>query len=346
MQGSVIGGVGRSLLEHLRPLGDRVDLTLLTDARQPPIGHDRSLGLAQIPLRAPLSRGAAWLQLAAPRFLRGFPGIFHCPFYGLPFWQPTPMVVTIHDLTFETRPEWFTREQRAVFQVQARWAARTARRILTPSELTRAEVCDRYHVEPERVIVARNLLDPVYAEPTPPRPVSFEGLGVGDRYVVAVAGAPRRGSDLLLAMWPAVRRSQPDVTLVVIGHGGSLPLPEGAVNGGRLSDTDWRGALADAEAFCYPTQHEGFGYPALEACALGTPVVCSPVGALPEVLGSAAHWVTPLAPDALARALLEVLTDKALQDQLVRAGRARVGAIDRAEPPAAIERAYREAAAG
>lgn len=340
----MIGGVGRSLLGHLRPLVDRVELTLLTDARQPPIDHHRSLGLPQVPLSGPSARGTAWLQLAAPRSLRGFPGIFHCPFYGLPFWQPVPMVVTIHDLTFETRPEWFTREQRAVFQVQARCAARTAKRILTPSELTRDEVCARYGVEPERVIVTRNLLDPAYAEPPPPRPVSFEGLGVGQRYVIALGGAPRRGVDLLVAMWPAVRRALPEVSLVVVGHDGA-PLPEGAVNGGRLSDADWRGALAHAEALCYPTQYEGFGYPALEACALGTPVVCSPVGALPEVLGPAAHWVTPLAAEPLARAVLEVLTDQALQMRLADAGRARVAAIDRAEPPAALERAYREASA-
>jgi glycosyltransferase involved in cell wall biosynthesis len=322
---------------------DEVELTLLTDARQPQIDRDLVGDLPQIPLRAPSRRGVAWLQLSAPRHLRGFDGIFHCPFYGLPFLQPVPMVATIHDITFEQRPDWFTREQGLVFRMQARHAARTARHILTPSAFTRDEVCERYGLAAERVTVARNLLDPAFSKPAPGRPPWLAERGVRGRFVLAMGGAWRRGIDLLAAAWPTVQSAAPDVDLVVVGDPG-VTLPAQAVVVRGLSDDDWRAVLAAAEVFCYPTRHEGFGYPALEACAMGTPVVCAPVGALPEVLGSAADWVEPLAAEPLGAAIVALLADDARRAALTALGRARAAEDHRAEVRAAVLGAFERAA--
>jgi glycosyltransferase involved in cell wall biosynthesis len=343
LQGRPLGGVARSTLGHLRAVLDDIDLTLVTDARLPAIDPGLLGDVPQVPLRAPSRRGVAWLQLAAPRHLRGAEGIFHCPFYGLPFVQPVPMVATIHDVTFEQHPDWFTREQRLVFRMQARHAARTARHLLTPSAFTRQEVLDRYDLPPERVSVARNLLDPAFSEGVPDRPAWLHDRGVPGRFVVAMGGAWRRGVDLLAAAWPAVRAAAPDVGLVVVGEPG-VALPEGAVVVRGLSDDDWRGVLAAAEVLCYPTRHEGFGYPALEACAMGTAVVCAPVGALPEVLGDAAAWVEPLAAEPLGATLVELLADDQRRRALAALGRARAAEDHRAEVRAAVLGAFRLAA--
>ena len=343
LQGRPLGGVARSTLGHLRQVRDDVALTLLTDAREPPIEADLVWRLPQVALRAPSRRGVAWLQIAAARHLRDFDGIFHCPFYGLPFLQPVPMVATIHDITFEQHPEWFTREQRAVFRVQARHAARTARHLLTPSAFTRDEVCDRYGLPPDRVSVARNLLDPAYSDPLPDRPAWLAERGLVGRFVVAVGGARRRGVDVLAEAWRAVQEAAPDVGLLVVGDPG-VPVPAGTVVVSGLSDEAWRGALAAAEVFCYPTRHEGFGYPALEACALGTPVVCAPVGALPEVLGRAAEWVEPLAADPLGAALVALLADAGRRAELTTFGRRRATEDHTTEVRDAVRRAFQIAA--
>lgn len=344
LQYEPLGGVARAVLGHLRLLRDDVDFTLLTDARLPPIRGEVRAGLPVVALRAPVSGHAvSWLQLAAPRFLRSFGGIFHCPFYGLPYRQPVPMVVTIHDITFEDHPEWFTRGRRLVFRVQARHAARTARRILTPSQVVKHDVCTRYGVPEERMVVAPNVLDPIYLSPPPPRPDVLDRHGAGTRYVLAVGGAPRRGVDELLAAWPAIADAVADVTLVVVGPvAGSLPARAVAV--GALSDDEWRGALGAAEVLCYPTHHEGFGYPAVEANALGTPVVCGRVGALPEVLGDAARWVDVLSPREIAEGVVDVLEHAALHEALADAGRARVARIDEPATAASVLSAYEAAA--
>ena len=96
-----------------------------------------------------------------------------------------------------------------------------------------------------------------------------------------------------------MRAQAPDVSLVVLG-GQPQDLPPGAVAAGVVDDQDWAAALGGASALVYPTEFEGFGYPALEAMALGTPVVCPPVGALPEVVGDAGCWIDAHEPGAVA----------------------------------------------
>jgi len=69
--------------------------------------------------------------------------------------------------------------------------------------------------------------------------------------------------------------------------------------------------------------YEGFGFPPLEAMALGTPVVASDRGSLPEVLGDAALLVDPEDDRAVAQAVESVLTKPEVRDRLRRAGVAR-----------------------
>src|SRR5256884_3411801 len=300
LQTRPLGGVGRSTRALVDAVRDDVDLLLFTDAWRGPIESD----LPQRPLLSPLTRTmAAWLQLAVPPALRDFRGIFHCPWYGLPFRQPVPMVVTIHDLTFEEMKSGFRPHQRAAYRVQARWAARTAAHVLTGSEAVRKQLCTRYRVHPWRVTVPPDPLDRSVARVDRTRLEALRArLSVAGRYVVAVDGAPRRRVDLALAAWPLVRAQAPDVSLVVLG-GQPQDLPPGAVAAGVVDDQDWAAALGGASALVYPTEFEGFGYPALEAMALGTPVVCPSVGAYPELVGAAGRWIARPYPGDVAAAV-------------------------------------------
>ena len=320
LQQRPLGGVGRSTRALVDAVREHVDLALFTDAWHRPIETD----LPQRPLLSPLTRTmTAWLQLAVPSALRDFRGIFHCPWYGLPFRQPVPMVVTIHDLTFEEMKSGFRPHQRAAYRVQARWAARTAAHVLTGSEAVRKQLCTRYRVHPWRVTVHPDPLDRRVARVDPTRLEALRArLGVAGRYVVAVDGAPRRRVDLALAAWPLVRAQAPDVSLVVLG-GQPQDLPPGVVAAGVVDDPDWAAALGGANALVYPTEFEGFGYPALEAMALGTPVVCPPVGALPELVGDAGCWIERHDPGSVAAAVGRVLADTELGDRLSAAGRVR-----------------------
>lgn len=332
------GGIGRGLANLLPHLRSGADVELLTDARLRPAATD----LRQHPLRAPWpGRSTQWLQWSAARWLRGFDGVFHCPFYALPFRQPVPMVVTLHDLTFEHHREWFRPGVAAAFRAQARHAARTARVVLTPSSFVRDDVVETYRVPADRVLVAVNAVDPAF---TAGRVGSIAVEGIRAPYVVALGGAPRRNLGVAVDAWRRATRAG-DIQLVVVGDD-SWPSGDGIVSTGRLEDTAWPDLLAGAAALVYPTGDEGFGMPALEAMATGTPVVCARVGALPEVLGDAAAWAASTAATDVAVALERVLRAPDVARDLRDRGLARAAAWPTWADTAAVHLdAYARAAA-
>jgi glycosyltransferase involved in cell wall biosynthesis len=86
--------------------------------------------------------------------------------------------------------------------------------------------------------------------------------------------------------------------------------------------------LTGARALAFPSLYEGFGFPILEAMAVGTPVVTSDVSSMPEVAGDAAVLVDPRSEEAVADGLRRVLADDDLAERLRTAGRERVRRFD------------------
>jgi glycosyltransferase involved in cell wall biosynthesis len=350
LQDRPLGGVGRLVQGQLADLARTVLVDALVDARMaPPQGLPA--GVPVRALRGPLTaRGYSWLQIAAPSWLRGFDGVFHCPFYGLPYRQPVPGVVSMHDLSFEFAPEWFPASNRIVFQLQARWAARTARRILTHSEHVRTMVIERYGrygVTPERVLATHIPVDPRFRDPEPDWEAHLERLGLGGRrYVVALGGAARRRLPVAVAAWKHASEllgaSTSELPLVVIGT--EPPAPgDGTIYAGPLDDSAWAAVLRGAAAFCYATGYEGFGVPAAEAAASGTPIACARVGSLPELLGDAASWSENESARALGAALAALLGDEERAARIAAAGVALARALPTWTQVAEVTlRAYRE----
>lgn len=268
---------------------------------------------------------SAWLQLALPPALRGFPGVFHCPWYGLPLVQPVPMVVTIHDVSFEIHPEWFPRSRLYAYRAQARWAARTAAHVLTDAIAIRAELLAHYRLDPAKVTVATPTVEADRANIPDDRIERVAtALGLPSPYVVAIGGAERRNLDATLAAWPAVHRAHPDVSLVVLGDSGATNDREAGVHVlTGVDDDTWISVIAGAEVLAYPTRYEGFGYPAAEALVNGVPVACAPVGSLPEVVGDAGKWMREPTTPELAGALTSLLGDGAALEVLQHAAKKR-----------------------
>jgi glycosyltransferase involved in cell wall biosynthesis len=99
-----------------------------------------------------------------------------------------------------------------------------------------------------------------------------------------------------------------------------LDLAHRVVVTGYVPDADLPALLSGALAFVFPSLHEGFGLPVLEAMACGTPVVCSNASSLPEVAGDAALLVDPLDQDALWEGLDRIVKDPELRRHLVECG--------------------------
>jgi glycosyltransferase involved in cell wall biosynthesis len=192
--------------------------------------------------------------------------------------------------------------------------------VITHSRFVADDIMATYGVAADRIFVAPHAVDEVF------RPGRDDGavcarLGIVNPYVVAIGGNPRRHLDVALETWRAVRPDHP-LDLVVVGTDDIPDAP--GIHGGRLGDEDWADVLSGASALLYPTAYEGFGLPALEAAASGTPVICARVGSLPEVLGDAAMWCEDVKPDAFATQLRRLLADASLSEQITAAGLERV----------------------
>lgn len=347
LQREPLGGVGRYLAGVLPRLARDADLFVLFDARRPRSPSALPAGVEPVWLRAPTRvPGLAWLELAVAPWLRRFGGVFHGSFNTLPLTFTGPTVLTLHDLATQLHPEDFPRAKRLAWRVAVRASVRRARAITTVSEFTKAQIVRHFGVAPAMVGVAPVAVEARFDSGRAAQaPELARQLGVAPPYFVALGGARRRALPVAIAAW---RRAQEqlelDVRLAVLG-GDSLPDLPGLVALGALDDDAWATVLAGAQGLCYPTRYEGFGLPALEALASGTPVVCAPVASLPEVLGDAACWAPEATAENYAHELARLIHDPAWHDERRSAGLARARAATTFDQSAtALLGAYERAA--
>jgi glycosyltransferase involved in cell wall biosynthesis len=328
LQDDPLQGVGRILANLVPHLARRVEVVLLFDRRRPAPSMEGCTpvflaGLGRLP-------EIAWAQISVPWWLRNHGvSLLHGPYNTVPFAKNCPSVVSMHDLAWEHHPEYYsTRVRSTVLSRQAAWSARHSQAIVTGSEFTRAAIVETYQVPPERVIVAPNAVDPIFTPEAAGRVESVLGpRGVRGPYVVALGGAARRGLRTAALAWALATESvEPAPQLVTVGPE-KLPESERVINAGRLTDAEWAAVLAGAEAFCYPTEYEGYGMPALEALAAGTPVVCAPVASLPEVVGDTAEFADSTGVTDVAAALGRLLSDPGRAAERRRAGLERAASM-------------------
>ena len=250
-------------------------------------------------------------------------------------------VVTIHDVIPLILPETFTLRHRLVVRTALARVRRKADLALVPSLAVKGDVVRRLGLPEDRVVVTPEGCEPRFR---PQAPESFGAVadryGLPSRYVLAVGTLePRKNLTTLLQAFARLRRGgdvDPNLQLVLAGARGwldepifetvrSLGLEQAVRFPGFIDDDDLPAVYSGAALFVFPSLHEGFGLPLLEAMACGVPVITSNVASMPEVAGDAAMLVDPRDADGLASAIAQVLRDEALRERLRAAGLARAG---------------------
>ncbi len=320
-----------------------------------------------------------WQRLRLPFPVELFTGavdIFHSPDFVLPPVRRARTVLTVHDLSFLTRPETSDPGLRAYLTRAVPRAVARADHILADSRSTKEDLVTCLGASPEQITVVYPGVDPRF------RPLEDETviadvcaryalrrpfiLAVGTlqprkNYPALIEAVMRLGEgcaevfDELSMSQAGSRHASP--SLVIAGGRGWLDQEifetvERLRAGNRVRflgfvwDEDLPALYNAAAILAMPSLYEGFGLPVLEAMACGTPVVTSNVSSLPEVAGDAALLVSPRDVAGLTDALCRLLTDRDLRARLQQRGLARAQKFTWQKVAEAVLGIYQRLAAG
>ena len=252
-------------------------------------------GTDAIPFPTNLGWMLASMPLAARRAALD---VYHAPAYTAPLWGVHPQVLTIHDVSYERRPEWNAYRNDPVRRLFYRTSARVADRIVTDSGFSRTEISLAYGIPEPRIDVVP------LAAATTFTPGEFEaanaGAAVRRPYALHVGDLHiRRNVRTALAAVLSLRRADPrtaSLSLVCAGvDRGTAPEliaqareagdPEALAILGVVPDSRLLNLYRGAELLVYPSRYEGFGLPILEAMQCGIPVIGARAASMPEVVG-------------------------------------------------------------
>jgi glycosyltransferase involved in cell wall biosynthesis len=280
-----------------------------------------------------------WTLVGLPRAAaRAGVALIHAPAYTAPFWSRMPVVLTIHDVSYELHPEWYPYRRDWMRRAFYRRSAHAAARIVTVSEFSASEIVNAYRIPRERIAVVPLGVEPDSFAPAdsasacqlPTEVVAPFLLHVGDLHerrnlgviVEAIFEARRHfgSASALTLVLAGVDRGVGDALCALAEEQGAR---EAVVRLGPVGEPLLRTLYHCATALVYPSLYEGFGLPLLEAMASGTPVIASRAAAIPEVVGDAGMLIDPDDTAAWTDAIVKVVNDEHLRDQLRTRGLAR-----------------------
>ena len=327
-------GMGKSLFELVKrtATSGAVEWHLLADRPDRPMQLPDGLGCDVAVFSTRGYRFHSWEQWSLPRRAQQLGvDLLHAPATTMPWWQPVPTVVTVHDMIpwqgqDAAKSAGFYRDRLLPA------AYHKASAVLTVSNTSRRDILLRWPDLRERLHVVSPGVDERYLDAQPDaRPVTIGGRVVSAPYLIFLGGAdPRKRLMWAIQTWLGL--SSPDVTFVACGlekaaHDrvrAAIPQErrEGFVVAPFINEAEMPQVYMQAAAVLYPSLYEGFGLPAIEAQAVGTPVLFSDVGSLSELKGPGAVVLPVDDLAAWVRAVEDILQSSRLgagPNQIARA---------------------------
>lgn len=314
-------GIGRYIWKLQEAIAEAdktsLDVQMLVDRRS------RSCGEPSLPIRRVIAPVRSRIQsLMLWPELRGM-DLVHFPDHGVPAGITKPTVVTVHDVSFLSHPETHSPESQRHY-AEAVQSLRRANRIIAVSTYVSTALLERGLADVDRIIVV-----PEAAGLSGESPLRGE-VWPSPYAVVVGTIQPRKNIEFASRAFSESRFSSQGMLLVVgaLGYRGANIVRQVRSSGisdrtrfiGRVSDSVLRILISNAEFLLAPSLDEGFGLPVLEAMSLGTPVVASTGGALPELVGDAGLLVDPTDSDSMKVAIDQISDDDQLHNELRQRG--------------------------
>lgn len=285
-----------------------------------------------------------WMQTAFAKALFDLrPDRAFIPLQAVPVATPegTEIVATVHDLAFRHFPRTFPAASRAKLNLLLGVTVRKASRIIAVSEATKLDLIRFFPDLPNsKIRVIHHGVNTDLFSTEPPeaeRDVLLNHYGLLPGSYVLYVGAiqPRKNLVRLVSAFEAAKLRYPDMKLVIVGEKAWLsdsiidrmersPFREDIIRTGKVPFLELPIWYRNARFFAFPSLYEGFGLPALESFASGTPALLGSASSLPEVGGDAALYADPHIESDIAEKMCLLWQDSSLREDLRRKGLERV----------------------
>ena len=249
--------------------------------------------------------------------------VFFGPSYSLPLRIAVPSVVTLHDISFFSHPEWFGSRE----GFRRRWLARQsitqAQTIITVSDFCKKELLNHLNVEPSNISVIYNGISS--------KALNTPSLSDSTEQIILYVGAVfnRRNLPTLISAFGHIARRLPHTHLVIVGPNRTQPrqdltkLSETHGVADRIQflsyveESELAQLYRDASVFAFLSEYEGFGMTPLEALATDVPALVGDTPVAREIYKDSVLYVQPTDVDSVTTGLLELLTNTSLRHTLL-----------------------------
>ena len=337
------GQYTRQLVQHLDGLDAGLEITLVCPRLATgPVPKDIPSG---IQVKEVAARPGAWgkLLFEQSQFPRACAdmgaSVAHVPYWAAPMRSPIPLVVTVHDLTTMLVPEYRRGLKARLYNALVSASARGAGHVITDSFASKLDIVDHLGLD-ERDVTAIYLAAGSQYQPRgddSQRQRVREKYGLPEFFVLYLGGYElhKNVTTLLMAYSYVAQALGEDYPLLLAGRRPDRVSPiypdyeayirhlgiEEYVHWiGFVDEEDKPPLYREAEVFAFPSRHEGFGLPVLEAMASGAPVVTANSSSLPELVGTAGFTVDPDDAQEMAGSIISLIIEEKTRSELLQQG--------------------------
>jgi len=269
--------------------------------------------------------GHLWEQITLPLYAKGQPLISLCN--TGPVFKRNHHVV-IHDATTVAVPESFSRNFRLLYRFLMPILGKTSKSILTVSKFARNDIARAFGIKTENDSVLGEGGEHILRYAPNDIILKKNGLEKGKYFLAVSSNAPHKNFKLILDALELLKEK--NIKVAIAGGQNKSVFGASALKNsgnaswlGYVSNEELRALYENAGAFIFPSIHEGFGLPLVEAMQVGCPIIASNAASIPEVCGEAAIYVNPRNPNELAEAIMLIHESDTKRDQLSKLAKQR-----------------------
>jgi len=286
-----------------------------------------------------------WYTLAEQIYLpkkirRSQLDLMHFPHFNVPILYTGKFIVTIHDLILTQYPTvrastlgpLLYKIKHLGYKLVIASAVHRAKLILTVSNYTKSQIISHFKIDESKIKVVYEGIDPIVRQESLLQKSILDKYNVKKPYFLYVGNAyPHKNLETLLNAFKKFLSNNFNHHLVLVGkedyfferfkkQAKDLGIEKNVTFTGFVSDMDLPCLYQNADLYIFPSFCEGFGLPPLEAMSYGLPVISSNSSSLPEILDNAAYYFNPHNEEELLNALVRLISDKMLRNDIIEKG--------------------------